>query len=117
MEIFIDGGLFEILLAITLGYTVNFVFAKKYLLIVFSVISIVAPALLFFLHQGEWFYFLLVICMFNSALLVILLWKMKEQNGEEPLFDIGAAKKLLRQLLSGKSHWSRKQTMDVKTKT
>ena len=49
MEPFFDGELFELLIAIGIGSSLNFVFKKKYLLVIYSIISVSAPILLFFL--------------------------------------------------------------------
>jgi len=42
MEVFIDGGILELLIAATLGFAINFIFAKKYLPLIFSVITLAA---------------------------------------------------------------------------
>jgi MFS-type transporter involved in bile tolerance (Atg22 family) len=94
MEIFIDGGLFELLLAVSLGYIINIIFLKKYLLILFSAISISASILTIFLNKGEVFYFLASINIFNSILLVVLLWKQRTKFPSQPLFNIGQLKRV-----------------------
>jgi hypothetical protein len=88
MEIFLDGGLFEVVIAVTLGYMINFIFLKKYLLIVFSVISVTAPALTIFIGKEDLFYFLVSISIGNSILLVILLWIERNKHPNEPLIKI-----------------------------
>jgi len=85
MEPFFDGGLFEILIAASFVLAVNFVFAKKYLLYIFSFISISAPLLLFLYHSGEWFVMLALVCLFNAVFLVVLLWKTKKERPNELL--------------------------------
>jgi hypothetical protein len=93
MEIFVDGGLFELLLAVAFGYALNFIFFRKYLLIIFSALSVLAPIALFFLPPGELRYFITGICFINSILLVVLLWKQRMYFPNEPLFDVEKWKK------------------------
>lgn len=88
MEPFIDGGIFEVIIAIAFGYAINFIFLKKYLLLFFSVLSVAAPVLLIFSPKGELYYMLFGLCLFNSLFLVILLWKERIKNPHHPLFDI-----------------------------
>src|SRR5689334_6438289 len=88
MEVFVDGGLFEIIIAIAFGYAINFIFLKKYLLIIFSVLSVLAPLALFFFHSGEIYYWLVSIGIVNSVFLVVLLWKERYRLPNQPLFDI-----------------------------
>jgi hypothetical protein len=88
MEIFIDGGLFEFLIAVTLGYMVNYIFLKKYLLFFFSAVSIISPLLLIFLNKGELFFCIVGLCIFNSIFLVVLLWKQRQTIPHKPLFDV-----------------------------
>ena len=94
MEIFIDGGLFELLAAISLGYIINIIFLKKYLLILFSAVSVSATILTIFFNKGDIFYFLAAINIFNSILLVVLLWRQRSKYPNQPLFDIGKIKKV-----------------------
>jgi hypothetical protein len=58
MEIFVDGGLFELLITLSLGYLINVIYLKKYLLLLFSCVSIGAPIGLLFLHKGGALYLL-----------------------------------------------------------
>ncbi len=88
MEIFVDGGLFEILLAVAVGYTVNFIFQDKYLLVIFSCIAIVAPVALIFLNSGELRYWIIGICVMNAVLLVVLLWKQRLTSPGTPLLNM-----------------------------
>ena len=92
MEPFIDGGLFELLFALGLIYMINYVFLKKYLLIFFSIVSIIAPVMLFFLKKSELFSFIAGLCIFNGVLLVLLLWKQRQTSPGKPLFDAGKLK-------------------------
>lgn len=87
MEPFFDGGLFEILIAAGFVLAVNFVFAKKYLLLIFSAVAVSAPLLLVLLHKSEWFYILAFVCFFNAGFLVVLLWKTKKEKPGEPLIS------------------------------
>jgi hypothetical protein len=88
METFIDGGLFELLIAMVFAIFLNFIFLKRYLLILFSLITIAGPVLLFFIDKGESYYWLTSQCLFNSVFLVSLLWKEKKENPSRPLFNI-----------------------------
>jgi hypothetical protein len=88
MEPFFDGGMFELIIIIGLGYLVNFIFLKRYLLVFFSILSLASPVLLFFFRNGELFYFSAMMTIFNSILLVILLWKERKKSIGEPLFDL-----------------------------
>ncbi len=100
MEIFIDGGLFELLIAVAFGYAINYLFSKKILLVLFSIMAVTTPVLLLFFKQGEGFYFLVFLCLFNSVLLVVLLWKWREQKPDEPLFDIHPYTRPIRRFLT-----------------
>jgi hypothetical protein len=88
MEPFLDGGLFEVMVAVLIGYSLNFIFLKKYLLVIFSVVSIIAPVLLFFIHAKEIFYWLVSICIFNTVFLITLLWKQRITEPGKSLFDV-----------------------------
>lgn len=87
MEIFVDGGLFEIIIAVAFGYAINFIFLKKYLLFIFSSITILSPVALMFFNSGEQYYWLVSICISNAVLLVILLWR-ERLKGNNKLFDV-----------------------------
>jgi hypothetical protein len=91
MEIFLDGGLFEIIIAMVFGYAINYIFLKKYLLIIFSGIVILSPVALMFLKTGEMYNWLVTISISNALLLVVLLWK--ERIKSHQLFDIKKFKK------------------------
>ena len=100
MELFFDGGLFEIILALGFAGILNFIFRKKILLIIFSVLIVAAPVFLFITRQGEVYYWIVSLCVFNSLLLVVLLWKQKRSDANGELFKIGAMPqrlKILRQ--------------------
>jgi len=88
MEPFIDGGLFELLIALAFVYMVNYIFLKKYLLFFFSTVSIISPLLLIFLNKGELYFCIVGLCIFNSILLVVLLWKQRRIIPHKPLFDV-----------------------------
>ena len=88
MEIFIDGGLFEITILAALAYTINYIFLKKYLLIIFSSISILCPVALIFFRTGEFYYWFVTVSIINSVLLTVLLWKLRQQYTDQPLFDV-----------------------------
>ncbi len=88
METFLDGGLFELLFAIGFAYFLNFIYLKKLLLIIFSALIIAVPIILFFVKKNELYSWLVVLCTFNSVLLVVLLWKEKKRNPEESLFNV-----------------------------
>src|SRR5215213_9134730 len=88
MEPFIDGGLFEILIALSFAYVVNYVFLKRYLLLLFSIVSVAGPVLLIFLKREELYFWITGLCIFNSILLVLLLWKQRRASLGKPLFDV-----------------------------
>lgn len=87
MEIFIDGGLFELFIAVAFGYAVNFIFLKKYLLLIFSVLAIAAPAALFFFNAGELHNWIAGICFVNAIMLIVLIWKHRFNFPGRPLVD------------------------------
>lgn len=96
MEIFLDGGLFEIFIAVALGYLVNYIFLRKFLLIIYSAIAILTPVLLVLLPGKEWFYITASVCFLNSILLVILLWREKKRHPDSKLFMLKRIKKTSR---------------------
>jgi hypothetical protein len=98
METFLDGGLFELLLAIFFAFSLNFIFLKKYLLIAFSILVIAAPTILFFINKHGIYYWLVSLCSFNSIFLVVLLWKEKRKNPQTPLFNIETMKTKLTEI-------------------
>ena len=93
MEPFVDGGFFEILIALALGYVVNYIFLKKYLLIVYSGVAILTPILLTLIPKHELYYVVASVCFLNSILLVILLWREKNRDPGSKLFSLKRAKK------------------------
>jgi hypothetical protein len=92
MEIFLDGGLFEFFAAVMLAYALNFIFLKKYLLILFSIVTIASPIFLVFFNKSELYYCLVSVCIFNSIFLIILLWKERIKKPNRPLFEIDRMK-------------------------
>lgn len=88
MEVFFDGGLFELFLVVGIGYSLNFIFQKKYLLILFSIVSIVAPVLLLFANLSEIFIGLASVSIFNAFFLITLLWKQRLARPNQPLFEV-----------------------------
>ena len=88
MEIFVDGGLFELLIALSLGYLINVIYLRKYLLFVYSCVAVAAPILLFFLARNDAFYILAAITVLNSILLVVLLWRQRIEMPGKPLFNL-----------------------------
>ncbi|MBI3720301.1 MAG: hypothetical protein HY252_17110 [Sphingobacteriales bacterium] len=89
MEPFFDGGLFELFIAVCVGYGLNYIFQRKILLVIFSLVALAAPLVLFFSRNNELVYWMLAIALFNSVLLIVLLWKQKMYNtNNAPLFDL-----------------------------
>ncbi len=88
MEPFFDGGLFELLFVIGFAILVNFIFLKRYLLILFSLLIIAAPVILFFIHGNELYNWIVTLCLLNAVLLVVIIWKQKKEKPGEPLFNI-----------------------------
>ena len=98
MEVFLDGGLFEIIGFLLFASLSNYIFSKKYLLIIYSVIAIAAPILLFFSKDTEIFYWVIALIIFNSILFVSLLWKVRKGTGDKQLFDTSFLKRKLMQV-------------------
>ena len=88
MEPFFDGGLFELLFIMGFAILVNFIFLKRYLLILFSLLLVSAPMILFFIHRSELYDWIVTICLMNAVLSVVLIWKQKKEKPGEPLFNI-----------------------------
>ncbi len=88
METFLDGGLFEMLAYIVFIGSINFIFLRKYLLILYSISMIACPIVLLIWHTGEIFYFLMGFCLLNSILSVLLIWKAKKEKPHEALFEL-----------------------------
>ncbi len=103
MEPFIDGGLFEILVAGLFTTVINFIFRNRVLLFLYSLLSIASPVLLLFIRSGEAFNYLIALCLFNAIFLVILLWKAKAGQPDAPLFRF-SPKQLLRKPLFRKAY-------------
>lgn len=95
MEPFFDGGLFELLCAIGFITLVNFIFLKRYLLILFSLVIVSAPIILFFIHGNELYNWIVAFCLFNAVLSVVLIWKQKKERPGEPLFGVENMKRKL----------------------
>ena len=87
MELFLDGGLFEIAGLLVFASVINYIFSRKYLLIIFSAAVMIAPVLLFFIKETELFNWLMAFIIFNSTLFVLLLWKQRSAASGKPLFD------------------------------
>jgi Ca2+/Na+ antiporter len=104
MEPFFDGGLFELLFVIGFAVLVNFIFLKKILLILFSLLVISAPLILFFIHGNELYNWIVTLCLLNAVLLVVIIWKQKREKPGEPLFDIENMKKKLSELRNKIGH-------------
>src|SRR4030095_4277303 len=98
MEVFIDGGLFEIIGLLLFASLFNYIFSKKYLLIFFSVVAISAPFTLFFVKDKEIFYWVVALIIFNSIVFVSLLWKVWTGKDDKRLFDTGYLKRKLMQI-------------------
>ena len=96
MEIFVDGGLFELIIAFAFGYLLNVIYLKKYLLLFYSSVSIIAPVSLLFLKRNDAFYLMVSLSIVNAIFLVVLLWQRKEQQPGEPLFDLQKWRRQLR---------------------
>jgi len=88
MEVFVDGGLFELIIIVALGYVFNHVFRNRLLMIVYSVVVVASSILIIFLNRNDFFYVLAVVNILNSILLVTLLWRIRATKNNEPLFNI-----------------------------
>jgi hypothetical protein len=88
MEIFLDGGLFELIILIAFASIINFIFLRKYLLIVYSILTPAAPVGIFFVKNKELLDCLVTFCLFNSIILVILLWQHTKGNEPGKLIDL-----------------------------
>lgn len=95
MEIFVDGGLFELIIGIALAYAINYIFLKKYLLIIFSVVAVAAPFALFFIRTGELYGWIVSLCIVNGVFLVLLLWRQRLQFPKQSLIDVDRLKKII----------------------
>lgn len=93
MEPFIDGGIFEIIAVLALAFVINYIFIKKMLLIVYSVITILLPVSLLLLSKGALFDIVAAIVFLNSVLLVIILWREKKRLQGAKLFESRKLKK------------------------
>ncbi|MEP7266275.1 MAG: hypothetical protein ABI844_01520 [Saprospiraceae bacterium] len=93
MEIFVDGGLFEMIGVILFAGMINFIFARKYLLILYSALIIISPVLLFFINKSDLFYWIVAVCIGNGVLLVYLLWHFKQdENAGSGIIDVKGLK-------------------------
>jgi len=88
MEIFVDGGLFELIIVVALGYVFNQIFRNKFFMVVYSVVIVASSVLIIFLNKNDAFYIFAVLNIINSFLLVVLLWQIRATKNEEPLFNI-----------------------------
>jgi uncharacterized membrane protein YqjE len=116
MEPFFDGGLFELLFALGFAILVNYIFLKRILLILFSLLIISAPVILFFIHGNELYNWIVTLCLLNAVLLVIIIWKQKREKPGEPLFDVENMKKKVAELRNKLSHLFSKSTGAEKSK-
>lgn len=116
MEPFLDGGLFELLFALAFAILVNYIYLKKYLLILYSLMIICAPISLFFIHGSELYYWIEALSLFNSILLVILMWKQKKEKPREPLFNIEEIKRRFSEFKNKISSLFSKNSKPDKTK-
>jgi len=92
MEIFVDAGLFEFLLVIAFATFLNFIFFRKFLLVIYSLMVIAAPICLFFIHKGVLFNVALIFTLFNCIILLILLWQSKYERPNQKIIKINALK-------------------------
>jgi len=88
MEVFVDGGLFELIIVVALGYVFNQIFRSKFFMVVYSGVIVASSVLIIFVNKNDVFYILAVINVINSFLLVILLWRIRVTKSDEPLFNI-----------------------------
>ncbi|HEY4111888.1 hypothetical protein [Puia sp.] len=93
MEVFVDGGLFELLIALTVATLINAIYLRRSLLIAYSILSGAASVALFFLPKGDVFYVLLGVNVLNTLLLIVLLWKRRAEHPGAPLFELEHWKK------------------------
>jgi hypothetical protein len=87
MEIFVDGGLFELILVIGLVCAINYIAVRKWLLIFYSLISVLAAMSLFFIKEWAIFDAAVIVCVMNSILFTVLLWNTRNKEGSQ-LIDI-----------------------------
>ena len=119
MEPFFDGGLFELLLVAGFAILVNFIFLKRYLLILFSLIIVSAPVVLYFIGKNELYNWIVTLCLFNAFLLVSILWKQKKERPGQPLFNLDNMKSKLSEFknkinnLFSKKHNSEQNRIEV----
>jgi hypothetical protein len=88
MEIFVDGGLFEIILASVFAAAINFVFRRKMLLIAYAVVLVTAPLVLLFTANKEVLYTVVAFAVINHLLLAIVLLREHNRNPGAPLFKM-----------------------------
>jgi len=103
MEPFLDGGLFELIIAIVFAYVLNFIFLKKYLLIVFSLISVAGPISLLVISKGELYNLIIGLCIFNALLLNVVLWQHRVNAPDKLLIDIDKYKDMIRDRFTSNS--------------
>ena len=88
MEIFVDGGLFEIVLASVFAAAFNFIFRRKVLLIIYAFVLVIAPLALLFTANKEVLYTVVAFILINQVLLAILLLREHFRNPGAPLFKM-----------------------------
>lgn len=87
MEIFVDGGLFEIFIALGLASAMNTIVQKKYLLVVYTALVITSAVSVMFV-KGELFWIFSIVNLISVVMLALLLWKHHLVNKGKKLFDL-----------------------------
>lgn len=95
MEIFIDGGLFELLIFLGFGYGLNYIFKKRFLLIAYCVLALMAPFGILFLQEGWLLDILIAFNVLNAAVFVFLLFDHYKEKKDQPLIDLSRYRKKL----------------------
>ena len=95
MEIFIDGGLFELIVFLGFGYVLNFLLKKIYLLIFYCVLAISAPLIILFLQEGWIKDSVVAFNVLNVGVFVFLLLDHYREKKDEPLINLSRYRKKL----------------------
>jgi len=95
MEIFVDGGLFELIALLIFGYGMNYILRRKLLLIAYCIIALASPFGVIFLHEGFIRECLAVVSVVNAGILVFILVSRYKENKDQPLFDVSSYYKKL----------------------
>ena len=93
MEIFVDGGLFELILIVGCAYLLNYIFLKKYIFYLYTALSIGSSVSLLFINHGPLYYCCVSCCIFNTAFLFNHLSAYRTRHPGATLFDINALKR------------------------